>query len=153
MQFQLLHLTWLYCKNLLHLKNVTVKYLRSPAKEWHLMFGTSRTDLTLFDATIPLDVKRRIVQKLSKEGIKNPPKIAVVDLKETRTKNLDDFASMNFMLFTRLGLPTSFLEANSAAWPNIEDFKKAKAIVGALNSHFPIAIAQYMYNLHMRGNF
>ena len=78
-------------------------------------------------------MKRRIIHKLSEEGIENLPKIAVIELKEIRTKNLDDITSMNSMLLvTRLGLSTSILEANSAASPDIEDFKKAKAIVGPL---------------------
>ena len=73
------------------------------------------------------------MQKLSEKGIENLPKIAVIDLKEIRSKNLDDFTCMNsILLFSRLGLPTSILEANSAARPDIEDFKKAKDIVGAL---------------------
>ena len=87
--------------------------------------------LSLFDATVPLDVKRRIVQKMrEEEGLENPPKRAVVNLQEIGNKTLDDFASMNsLLLFTRLGLSTSFLEANPESWEDLEDFKKTKAIV------------------------
>ena len=102
--------------------------------------------LSLFDATVPLDVKRRIVQKMrEEEGLENPPKRAVVDLQEIGNKTLDDFASMNsLLLFTRLGLSTSFLEANPESWEDLEDFKKTKAIVGALkvvNDHAERGVA------------
>lgn len=102
--------------------------------------------LSLFDATVPLDVKRRIVQKMrEEEGLENPPKRAVVDLQEIGKKTLDDFASKNsLLLFTRLGLSTSFLEANPKSWEDLEDFKKTKAIVGALkvvNDHAERGVA------------
>lgn len=114
--------------------------------------------LSVFDATVPLDVKRRIVQKMSEEeGLENPPKRAVVDLQEIRNKTLDDFASMNsLLLFTRLGLSTSFLEANPASWEDLEDFKTAKAIVGALkvvNDHAErgVALVQEFSGLLTKG--
>ena len=79
------------------------------------------------------------------EGLENPPKRAVVDLQEIRNKTLDDFASMNsLLLFTRLGLSTSFLEAKPASWEDLEDFKTAKAIVGArkvVNDHAERGVA------------
>ena len=69
--------------------------------------------LSLFDATVPLDLKKRIVQKMREEekGLESSPKRAVVDLQEIGKKALDDFVSKNsLLLFIHLGLSTNFLE-------------------------------------------
>ena len=79
------------------------------------------------------------------EGLENSPKRAVVDLKEIGKKTLDDFFSKNSMLlFIRLGLLTSILEANPTSWEDLEDLKKTKTIVGALkvvNDHSERGVA------------
>ena len=77
--------------------------------------------ISLFDATNPLDVERCILQMVcDEEGLKNPPKGAFVDLKETRAVLLDEFTSIySFIPLNHLGLLTSFLEADTISWENL----------------------------------
>ena len=82
---------------------------------------------------------------MREEGLENPPKRAVVDLKDIQSKTLEDFVSSNSLhLFNRMGLQTSFMQTNPASWGDVEEFKNAKAIIKALkvvNDHAERGVA------------
>lgn len=110
---------------------------------WYL--SEELVGLSLFDDSVPHDMKAKIVQKMGEEGLENPPKRAVVDLNDIQNKTLEDFASTNSLtLFNRMGLQTSFIETNPASWGDVEEFKNAKAIIKALkvvNDHAERGVA------------
>ena len=47
---------------------------------WYL--SEELVGLSLFDDSVPHDMKAKIVQKMGEEGLENPPKRAVVDLND-----------------------------------------------------------------------
>ena len=79
--------------------------------------------LAFFDKNVPAAVKRQMVHALENEGHKDPPKRIQFDLGKIQEKGLEDFViQRSRMLFERVDLPDSFLEADPETWEDRDDF-------------------------------
>jgi hypothetical protein len=111
--------------------------------------------MALFDPLVSTTTKRAMVEAISnKEGAEEPPKR--INLKEdsVSSSRLEDFCSKNSKsLFTKLGLPYSFLLSDPETWESNIDFKTASSVISNLkvvndNAERGVALIQE-YNCHL----
>jgi len=90
--------------------------------------------LSLFDAEVDLLTKRAILKASEeKDGEKDPPKRAQVDMATVQQKTLIDFVSKSSRnLFAMLNLPDGFLTEDPASWNSRDNFRAAEAIIKTL---------------------
>lgn len=102
--------------------------------------------LSLFDPEIDSSSKQAMVEaSLKREGMRDPPKRLVVDMKTFKQNSLCDFVTKNSRnIFKMLCLPDAFLTEHPDSWKDRDDYMAAQAIVCSLattNDHAERGVA------------
>ena len=90
--------------------------------------------LALFDSRVSVSTKRQMVKAMQEaEGVEEPPKRVVINLKNFKDKKLEDFVSKrSVLLMEKLQMPSSFLQVDPEVWEKHDDFIASLQIVQAL---------------------
>ena len=115
-----------FLKELVAYKNSNEIVCKAAVKSFsrHLWYlSETLVGLALFDSRVNVDIKRKMVLALNKEGQKSPPCRIKLDEITLQEKDLSNFVTNNTKkLFVAFGIPQCFLNEDPMTWQTNESF-------------------------------